>query len=213
VDVTIDGKPDPASGAVGPGESFGAVFGRVTASIEAGGRTVTSIEVDGQPLTEELAERVRSQPAEKVRALSITTADLAAVSADLLGEIDASLRRLENAGANLARRFQAGAVDEALKDLPAFIEAWNVIVQGLAHVARLSGARLETMTIGDRTAADAIAGMVTVVKAWVDAFRHKDYVTVGDGLEYDLPEQIKAMRAVSEVLAAAAVKKKEGGKH
>ena len=198
--IIING--DPANDAVqaNPDDKFGEVFARLTAHIQSEGRTVTGVEIDGEPLTESLAITLRSRPVKGIGSISVQAADMQEVSQGLLAELRGGLRRLGQAAERLAGLFQASEVDEALKSVTEFIEAWEMLIEGLQQVANMRGLKMKEMTLNGSPLEERLQGMAYALRELVKAFEQRDYVSVGDALAYDIPEQIQLMKEIADAL-------------
>ena len=201
--VFIDDRPAEDLAPPGPGETFGQVFGRLMARVKESGRTVTSVEVDGEELTEDLAETVRARAADSVDQVRVKTADLKDLSASLLAELSTGLGRLGPAGTRVAARFQSGETTEALAAAAGVIEAWQIIVDGIQQVARLTGTDLHDLEIDGRPMAEHLESMVRTLREFSEAFKRQDYVAIGDAFGYDLQEQVKLLEQILKALAGA----------
>ena len=196
MEVTIDDSPAPDLVSAEAGETFGQVFGRIMAGLRKQGRTVTAVQIDGRPLDEETADRVRERPVGEIGRLALTTADVSHVVGGLLSEIESSLTRLGLVAERVSRLFQSGDTKPALELTQEFIEAWQTLMEGIAQAARLGSRRLDEQRVGDESATVRLKAVADVLRELVGAFERKDFVSVGDAFAYDLPEQIESLREI-----------------
>ena len=200
MDVIIDDQPNTDLAPGAPEETFGAAFGRIVETLRRAGRTVTSVRIDGQPLDDETAERLRERAVSEVRQLNVTTADVDQVAADLLTEITQGLRRLKTAGRRLADQFQSGDTQEALQGVPEVLEAWQLLTEGLQQVARLRSVDLMELKVGGQPATERLQALLEATRDLAGAFKSQDYVAVGDAFGYDLPDQVQFLQDLAQGL-------------
>lgn len=175
---------------------------------ERQGRIIIQVLADGSPLADEkLAEL--PDTADGVAELRMTSADTKSIvrvalsdAADLL---DANLQIHKQT----ARLFQQGDIQGAFADLDRVVEVWRMARETLEKCAAalgLNGDQLARSALQVHRdfaeASNAVGSLSATLAELKSGIERQDWATVGDLLEYDLPEQGQLwsamLRAVSD---------------
>jgi hypothetical protein len=173
-------------------QTIGQVLDEVRGEIYAGGKIVTRIGLDGQPLpagrarTERLAARVST-----VRALELTIEEPLLLKMRTLKDASALAEKLARQARPLSRKFRIGDEVTANTELATFLGDLKLVLEGLDLSTRRPEAASPALALRDRILESANR-LLPCLDRLYKAQAGGDYIAVADELEYDLCEQLTA---------------------
>jgi hypothetical protein len=205
VKVLVDGS----EGWITPEE--GAKLGHVLAAlrVEAGRRrkAIAAVSLDGEELTREKQDENSHRGVEDFGVLEIRTLDPIDLSLSTLAELGTHLGKMEELHEQAAELMRGGKYDDALVRLRTCVEGWQMVLNAVRDIARLTGAKLGELKAGDKTLSHIMQYLQQTLLRFQTSFGVKDVVTLGDIAEHELAPALgdwgKALESLSEYLSEA----------
>lgn len=177
--ITIDDQPLAA----GEFQSVGDVLEHVRRQDR--GRLIVKVLLDGVvPAAEQLGEQRLMD-----RTLYVETADRRALAADALREAGAILDSADAYRMDAIEQLSAGRVQEAMGPLNQWLLGWQQVKKAIVESAWAVGANIEKLGISRQ-----IAELADQLRQIITAVQNKDYVTLGDILNYEAPASMEKWR-------------------
>jgi hypothetical protein len=173
-------------------QTVGEVLEEVRSEIYAGGKIVTRIGIDGQPLAAGRARNERlAVPVSTVRALELTVEEPTLLKLRTLRDAAALAEKLAQQARPLSRKFRIGDEVTANNELAQFLGDLKLVLEGLDLSTRSPEANTGAVAVRDRILESANR-LLPCLDRLYKAQAGGDYIALADELEYDLCEQISA---------------------
>ncbi|MCE9592415.1 MAG: hypothetical protein K8S99_18065 [Planctomycetes bacterium] len=193
--VYLDDEPLP-----GQGNDLGAVLATAQQRLNAAGRVVVEVRIDGQTLnSRELDERGRELAHDTdVRLFSADPRDLAST---VLESIRTELDKARESQAEAARLFQHDQPADAMRAVGNVIGVWQTAQQGLLHSTMLVGIDLDQRLFEERAVSEFLNDIIERIRQLRDLIESGDTVGLADTLGYEWPELTNRLdRLIAEII-------------
>ncbi|HEY3295785.1 MAG TPA: hypothetical protein VGL38_10120 [bacterium] len=171
-------------------QTVGQVLAELRSEIQAGGKIVTDVVLDGHALPDGWQRRQRlSAPVAAVRNLEITVQEPQLLKRQTLHDAASLAGRLVNQTKPLSRKFRLGDEVTANTELASFLDDLKLVLAGLDHSTRTADPAGRITPVRDRIIESANRLLPSLDRLY-KAQAGGDYIAVADELEYDLCEQI-----------------------
>ena len=168
--------------------TVGEVLDQLRAEIGDAGKVITAIVIDGQLLeSESQREKVRARLQSKVDRIELTVEEPKELLHKGLSDTRDFLQSLRRDFVAAATAFRLGDEVTANDDLVRCLDDLKLVLTGMSAASRLPGAETETESL-KQTLVSANARLLPVLDSMYKAQAAGDYVSLADGLEYDLTE-------------------------
>lgn len=183
MDVTIDGKRLALEGH--GSEAVFTALAAESAKLRAVGRSIVQVTADGRSIApDKLVETLQANPA--VSALNVVTAATAKLIEESLAELENAAPGLPEAARELARVFQGATPDDGLDPFFRFADIWGQVKSRESMVLGALDIDPASLSLGPKTLADAHEELNKYLREALAALQSRDYVLLGDLLEYEL---------------------------
>jgi hypothetical protein len=198
--VILNGAPYTATTDAG---SWGDLLEAIDRDTAATGAIVGAVRFDGvdEPGFREPAILVR--PLESDLIVEIDTEAPGALLGRILDEGVDSLPALEQAARALADDFRGTDMMQASRGLTQLADSLINLVTLIAASMAAAGAPLETLTLDGKSVGGHLLALDAALAPLLEAHAAGDYITVADGLEYDVAPTIAPLADVIEALRLA----------
>jgi len=199
MDVIIDGARDFKL--TGEPEDLMAVVAVVTEHLEAQGRSVVAVEVDGVSLHPETVEaKLAGRGLSGASEMRFESEDTVVLVRESLADLREALPDLPEACRQLAAIFQGEAPEEGYEPFQELAGIW-LYVKRLEHLACTSmHLDSEVLEVAGRKVADHSRELNGFLEEAVQALRDGDTVLLGDLLEYELAPRAELEADIVAVL-------------
>jgi hypothetical protein len=175
-------------GGNGTAATVGEVLDQLRTEIGDAGKLITAIAIDGQLLeSESQREKARARLQSKVERIELTVEEPKALLHKGLSDTRDFLQSLRRDFVAAATAFRLGDEVTANDDLVRCLDDLKLVLTGMSAASRLPGAEMETDSL-KQTLVSANARLLPVLDSMYKAQAAGDYVSLADGLEYDLTE-------------------------
>ncbi len=202
MDVMIDGE----SGFTfheEPADALAAVA-QIEGALQRKGRALMGVAVDGRDVTpEQLRLTLENTPVSAVKTLEIRSAELAALIAETLSELESTVPDLPQACHELAAVFQGTEPEQGYEPFQRLAELWGQIKAREKRVVSALQGRVDDIRVGDKTIVGLHEDLNEVLSEAANALESGDLILLGDLLEYEL-----APRAELEAQIVAQLKER-----
>jgi hypothetical protein len=179
--LELDGNGQVAS-------TVGEALDQLREEITTAGKLVTSIAVDGKLLrTEPEKERIRTKLQTEVDRIELTVEEPKSLLQNGLMSTRDFLQSLRRDLTKTATAFRLGDELSANDDLAHCLDDLKLVITGMNAASRLPGVETETESLREAIGA-ANSRLLPVLDTMYKAQAAGDYVSLADGLEYDLTE-------------------------
>jgi hypothetical protein len=203
MDVFIDGE-----GTVLPTEEVGTfrdLFRLVDKIIEAQGRCVTEMKIDGRPMATGDIDETTLLSVDAVQRVEFITEQTSRLVEDLVGELASQIDELGQLVRQLAGKFQEDAGIPPIDALPKMVDAWQGVLDRLMTAADLMRLDIDTIELSDgETAGGHHAKLSETLGRLTAAVAQQDHVLVADLLEYEVAPGIERETSILAALRHAA---------
>lgn len=168
--------------------TVGEVLDQLRTEIAEKGKVVTAIAVDGELLQDEAQrERVQARLQSEVENIELTVEEPKALLTKGLSDTRDFLQSLRRDFARTATAFRLGDEFKANNNLASCLDDLKLVLTGMNAASRLPGVETETESLRE-TLITSNTRLTPVLDSMYKAQAAGDYVTLADGLEYDLTE-------------------------
>ena len=168
--------------------TVGEVLDQLRTEIAENGKVVTAIAVDGELLQDEAQrERVHARLQSEVENIELTVEEPKALLTKGLSDTRDFLQSLRRDFTKTATAFRLGDEFTANNNLASCLDDLKLVLTGMNAASRLPGVETETESLRETLIASNTR-LTPVLDSMYKAQAAGDYVTLADGLEYDLTE-------------------------
>jgi hypothetical protein len=170
-----------------PGDSLGAVIMSANRRLSEDGRIIVEVELDGEGMgSDGLESRQHDAIAgREVRMRSAAPRDLAL---QVLDEVRTRLHESRAVQAECAELIQRDQTHDALGRFNDVVASWLSVQEAVVNVTRLLDIKVEELTFGGRSAAEATESLVQALQSLKQMIQSGDTVGMADALAYEWPE-------------------------
>jgi hypothetical protein len=183
IEVYVDDRKHPISGQAA--STLADVIEHVRTSVREADRLIVSIACEGRELDDDELTASLSLPAASMGRIDMLTRPARDVAAEIFDHavalFDATRGPSEEAVELLAR----GQTVRAMEILAGNLRSWHTAHESVLHVVRLLALEI------DAEAVERFRGALSEVR---DALLNRDFVTLGDLLQYEAPDAINQWR-------------------
>jgi hypothetical protein len=154
--------------------------------LHAGGRAAIKFMLGGKSISTEKIESFRGKPVSALEGLRIETAQLSALVAEALDELEKTTPELAAACHRLAEVFQGEAPEQGYEPFQQIAEIWRVIKEREMQVAMALEVDWTVLTVGDTPIVRLHDELNDYLAEAAEALKVEDCVLLGDLLEYEL---------------------------
>lgn len=175
--------------------TLGGILNEAKSPLDARGRLVVEVSIDGQVLEESDLTQWRDHPLEdqEVRLISADPHDLAQQALEDVGEMLGQVRALQQ---RAAEAMQADEPTDALDQVSQALDIWRHAQLSVQQSARLLQLPLDQMTVNERPVPHIIndlAGQLTQVR---DQVGNADWLGLADTLGYEMDQTAETWSAM-----------------
>ena len=185
-------------------------IGQVLSHLQRDNRLVVNLLIDGEEPDLDCLPQVRRAPV-NAHTLFIETAELRAMALEVIDEVESQLReadRLKGEAVDLLQR--SGGAGKAMEKLSGCFSTWQNAQESVVKVARLLRLDLDGVSVDGRTLSALIQEFSGQLRQIRQALEHRDFVTLGDVLAYEMTETSTqwrgALGAVRDVIVEHCVR-------
>jgi len=169
------------------GETLGAVLGAAQADLDARGRIVVEVRVDGESLTgSQLDERWEQAVAD--HEVKLYTADPASVAIEPLEQVRDRLGEAQTLQADAADLLQQDRGAEAFAKVAEAMSVWQQAQQAVSKSAQLLRLDLDNLTVEGRSVPELTDQTLAQLQELKGLLEGGDPVGLADALAYEWPE-------------------------
>ncbi len=201
MDVIVDGKPQAAGASA---TAFETVT-RIGRDLRAEGRAIVDICVDGERIgPEDLETRLGDKAAAAPGSITIASEALNTLTRGAISSLRDVLPELPKACRTLAAIFQGESPESGFESFSHVFDIWSQIKQRQQEIASALGASPDTIYMDGGAVADINEDLNRAVVDAYEALKAKDWVLLGDHLEYELAPRAEREQAIVNRLAQLA---------
>ena len=194
--VLLDDQPCDVDG-----DSVAAALDQLAADVEASGRLIVEVVVDGTAWTQQQlsSETNLATSPDEIRLISAPRNELIRqVLSDATGELEVIQNDTQRAAESLERGDRADAMQSLIQSF----ERWQLVHQAAALCFQTADVTLAGLDVDGTPAAEHSANLAERLGTVRDALTAGDDVELSDILQYELPEVITGWRSVLNALDA-----------
>jgi len=183
------------------GETLGAVLGAAQADLDARGRIVVEVRVDGESLTgSQLDERWEQAVAD--HEVKLYTADPASVAIEPLEQVRDRLGEAQTLQADAADLLQQDRGAEAFAKVAEAMSVWQQAQQAVSKSAQLLRLDLDNLTVEGRSVPELTDQTLAQLQELKGLLEGGDPVGLADALAYEWPEVTRRWEVlIGEIIA------------
>lgn len=168
--------------------TVGEILDQLRSEIGEKGKVVTAIAVDGELLQDDpQREKVEGRPPSEVERIELTVEEPKSLLAKGLSDTRDFLQSLRGDLTKTATAFRLGDEFTANNNFAGCLDDLKLVLTGMNAAARLPGVEAETAPLR-QTLISSNTRLVPMLDTMYKAQAACDYVTLADGIEYDLTE-------------------------
>jgi hypothetical protein len=168
--------------------TVGEILDQLRSEIGEKGKVVTAIAVDGELLQDDpQREKVEGRPPSEVERIELTVEEPRSLLAKGLSDTRDFLQSLRGDLTKTATAFRLGDEFTANNNFAGCLDDLKLVLTGMNAAARLPGVEAETAPLR-QTLISSNTRLVPMLDTMYKAQAACDYVTLADGIEYDLTE-------------------------
>ncbi len=161
--------------------------GQVLAHLRQGNRLVVQMLIDGEEPDAAQMGAIRNVSLQD-HAIYIETADPRKLAIQVLDEMGSQLDQAEQFKASAVELLQKNQVSKALESLGVCLRVWQEARDAVIKTAELLRLDLSCIRIGGDALEDTVAVFGTHLRAIKTALEQRDYVSLGDVLQYEMTD-------------------------
>ena len=169
-------------------------IGQVLSHLQRDNRLVVNLLIDGHEPDFDRLPQVRQSPVD-AHTLFIETAEPCAMALEVLAEVEAQLGEADRLKGEAIDLLQRGVAVKAMERLSGCFTTWHNAQESVEKVARLLRIDLDDVRVADGSLADLIAEFSGHLRQVKLALEGRDFVTLGDVLQYEMTETSTLWRA------------------
>jgi hypothetical protein len=169
-------------------------IGQVLSHLQRDNRLVVNLLIDGHEPDFDRLPQVR-QSSVDAHTLFIETAEPRAMALEVLAEVEAQLGEADRLKGEAIDLLQRGVAVKAMERLSGCFTTWHNAQESVEKVARLLRIDLDDVRVADGSLADLIAEFSGHLRQVKLALEGRDFVTLGDVLQYEMTETSTLWRA------------------
>jgi hypothetical protein len=176
-------------------------IGQVLSHLQRDNRLVVNVLIDGREPDLEHIPTLRKSPLQG-HTLFIETADPRQMAAEVLAEVQANLEDADRLRTEACELLQQNQQSAAMQKLSGCFSIWQHTQEAVLKTAQLLRIDLETATAGRRQLRVLVEDFAQQLRQIKSALENRDFVLLGDILQYEMDESARQWR---EALAALRV--------
>lgn len=196
--VTLDGRRLPLDLA-GPATLRTILDSVKAAHLEA--RLVVEVSVNGRPLINDALLECLDQPAADGDQIDLGSAETASLVSAALDEMVEQMDLGGAAHRDVAAALQAGRTSEAVGQFGQLLSIWQNSRTTIVECSQLMEQDWSDREIGGQTLAAHLNELTSRLREVRDAFEARDYVLLGDLLQYEMPDVCATWASIFRRLA------------
>jgi hypothetical protein len=169
-------------------------IGQVLSHLQRDNRLVVNLLIDGREPDFDCLPQVRQSPVDE-HTLFIETAEPRAMALEVLAEVEAQLGETDRLKGEAIDLLQRGLAFKAMERLSGCFTTWHTAQETVEKVARLLRIDLDDVRVDGHTLAEQIEGFGGHLRQIKEALEARDFVTLGDVLQYEMTETSMQWRA------------------
>ena len=169
-------------------------IGQVLSHLQRDNRLVVNLLIDGHEPDFDCLPQVRQSPVEK-HTLFIETAEPCEMALEVLAEVEAQLEEADRLKGEAIDLLQRGLSVRAMERLSGCFTTWHNAQESVEKVARLLRIDLDDVRVADGSLADLVSEFSGHLRQIKLALEARDFVTLGDVLQYEMTETSALWRA------------------
>lgn len=171
------------------GDHLDAVLNEAQQFLQAHGRIVVEVRVDGRTLSSEELTHTREQPIGSSE-WRLYSADPASLAMSILRQMQPMLDQTRQQLHNAAGHFQSDRPREGLREIGQGMEIWQQLPQALIRCAGLLKISPDQVVHQDQTLPQAAVSLTEQLKSLRDKVWASDTIALADQLAYEWPATI-----------------------
>ncbi|MFW6058618.1 MAG: hypothetical protein ACODAQ_00465 [Phycisphaeraceae bacterium] len=185
-----------------PGDDLGTVLAAARERLEADGRVVVEVAMDGQTLSADDLEQQHQTPVPADSDVRLYTADPAALSIETLEQVRTALSGAADLQDQAADLLQQDQISEAMQKVAQVVEIWLQVQQAVLNAALLTSVDLDELKVDDQPLSAFTDDLVEKLNTLKETIHNQDTVGLADALGYEWPEVVDRWdRLVGELIA------------
>lgn len=180
--IFIDDQVSPLAGA-----TLGEIIDAASRQVEARGRVVVEVHLNGESLIGDEIEKKRASNigGGEVRLITANPRDLAA---ETLGQVLTLLNDARDAQAQAAELFQQDNAPEAIRQIGRAVEVWQQTQQAVLFSSMLVGLKLDDQKFDNEPLTAMTDGLLRQITELRDMLTANDTVALADSLGFEWSE-------------------------
>lgn len=180
--ILIDDQVSPLAGA-----TLGEIIDAASRQVEARGRVVVEVHLNGESLIGDEIEKKRASNigGGEVRLITANPRELAA---ETLGQVLTLLNDARDAQAQAAELFQQDNAPEAIRQIGRAVEVWQQTQQAVLFSSMLVGLKLDDQKFDNEPLTAMTDGLLRQITELRDMLAANDTVALADSLGFEWPE-------------------------
>lgn len=184
MEIILDGE---ARALPAPPQTVGSALIEINADLQADGRALQQVIVDGRVMpAEELTPAFGQTPSSDVQRLELTSARIVDLVRESLTEVEAVLAELPVACQTLAGILNSDEAAEGRESFEQLLAIWEALAERERQVARALGLDLEALSIDGRSLSTRDMELQSLLVKARGAMADGETASVADLLAYDL---------------------------
>lgn len=180
-------------------DELATVIDALNSDISKAGCFIASLRVDGREL-EPGAEWYRPRKLSGIRSIDVTTGCTSQLAAEALGQGERQLDELRGLLGQTVGLFRSGSDQRAMKLFIDLISGFEWFVTMIRSVGDMLQVDFTTTCMDGNTLAGEVDAMNRILLDIIGAQERRDWVLLGDLLEYELEPQMERWRKLPGVL-------------
>ncbi len=171
----------------------GEALGQIESGCEQAGSTITSIAVDGEPLTAENLDAFFSRPLDGISQIALGTASAADIT-EMLRRIGSEITEMARKLEDIPLQLQKGQDEQALASIHGLSDLLSRILQ-LIPLTALFEQTIGKILVNETPFSAYPELLFPFLQELINGIEIKDTVLVGDLSEYELAPRLRALGA------------------
>ncbi len=183
--ILLDGQPYLSLQSAPP--SLREALIEIDQHLEANGRAMQSVEVDGENIpADELPHEFAGRAAAQFQRLHVTSANVSDLVLEAIGEVEAVLPELPVACQALATVFAGDDPGEGLEPLGDLLEIWEGLRETRERIVGVLSLNFAAVAFDGRTVAEYDQSLEMMIGRVHEAIEKQDFRAAADLIAYDL---------------------------
>lgn len=192
--VMVDHKPLDVT--IAPGAVLGQLVEQIRTHVAERKRVVENMIVDGEAAPAGQLEQWLARPCDPIGRVEFQTACPRAMARDALAAVGTLIGDSTQLHQGAAEKLSAGQAGKAMEMLLGCLNFYKTAQEAVSQVIQLHRLNLESMKIGEQSAAEAVAGLMRQLSEVKGALEARDFVLLADQLNYEFPRITERWQAI-----------------